>query len=48
MEKAEICHFNYVGDSVVAKKAHMAAGAITSNLKLDSSAVTVKVQNSKI
>ena len=43
MEKAEICHFNYVGDSVACKGAHMAAGAITSNLKLDSSPVVVKV-----
>ena len=42
-EKTEICHFNYVGSSVVARRAHMAAGAITSNLKLDASPISVKV-----
>lgn len=30
-------HFNYVGDSVLGNKSHLAAGVITSNLKLDSS-----------
>ena len=43
MDGAQISHFNYVGDSVVAPKAHMAAGAITSNLKLDSSLVKVSL-----
>ena len=42
-EKTEISHFNYVGSSVVARRAHMAAGAITSNLKLDSSPISVKM-----
>lgn len=47
-EKAEISHFNYVGDSVVAPKAHMSAGSITSNLKLDSSQVNVIYNEHKI
>jgi UDP-N-acetylglucosamine diphosphorylase / glucose-1-phosphate thymidylyltransferase / UDP-N-acetylgalactosamine diphosphorylase / glucosamine-1-phosphate N-acetyltransferase / galactosamine-1-phosphate N-acetyltransferase len=35
LDKSQICHFNYVGDSVLGEGAHLAAGAITSNLKLD-------------
>ena len=48
IEKAEISHFNYVGDSVVAQRAHMAAGAIISNLKLDSTPVSIKVGSHSI
>lgn len=36
-------HFNYIGDSVLGSGAHFAAGAITSNLKLDGSLVRVKL-----
>lgn len=36
-------HFNYVGDSVLGKKAHLGAGAVTSNLKSDRTPVTVKI-----
>lgn len=36
-------HFNYVGDSVLGVKAHLGAGAVTSNLKSDRSPVTVRV-----
>ena len=35
-------HFNYVGDSVLGYKAHMGAGAITSNVKSDKTLVSVK------
>ena len=41
-DKAQVPHFNYVGDSVLGYKAHMGAGAITSNFKSDGSSVTVK------
>lgn len=37
MDNCQIAHFNYVGDSILGVKAHFSAGAITSNLKLDSS-----------
>ena len=47
-DRAEISHFNYVGDSIVAKKGHMAAGSITSNLKLNSSLVTVQMGSVRI
>lgn len=36
-------HFNYVGDSVLGNKAHLGAGAICSNLRLDQAEVTVRV-----
>lgn len=35
-------HFNYVGDSILGVKAHLGAGALTSNLKSDRSPVCVK------
>lgn len=35
-------HFNYVGDSILGYKAHLGAGAITSNVKGDGTFVTVK------
>lgn len=34
-------HFNYVGDSILGYKAHMGAGAITSNVKSDKGMVCV-------
>lgn len=41
-------HFNYVGDSVLGFKAHMGAGAVTSNVKSDRSPVTVDFGGEKI
>ncbi len=38
----QVPHYNYVGDSVLGYKAHMGAGAITSNVKSDKSFVVVK------
>ena len=35
-------HYNYVGDSILGYKAHMGAGAVTSNVKADKTPVTVK------
>lgn len=32
-DRAQIPHYNYVGDSILGTKAHLGAGAITSNLK---------------
>jgi bifunctional UDP-N-acetylglucosamine pyrophosphorylase / glucosamine-1-phosphate N-acetyltransferase len=39
---AEIPHFNYVGDSVVGYKAHLGAGVILSNVRLDRKEISVK------
>jgi NDP-sugar pyrophosphorylase family protein len=38
---AEIPHFNYVGDSILGYKAHLGAGVILSNVKLDRADVSV-------
>ena len=35
-------HYNYVGDSILGFKAHMGAGAITSNVKSDYSSVIIR------
>lgn len=34
-DNVQVPHYNYVGDSVLGYKAHMGAGAITSNVKAD-------------
>ena len=39
---AQAPHYNYVGDSLLGHKAHMGAGAITSNLKADHSLVVIR------
>lgn len=39
---AQVPHFNYVGDSILGYKAHMGAGAVTSNLKSDKSLVCIR------
>ncbi|SHJ04702.1 acyltransferase [Parasporobacterium paucivorans] len=44
----QVPHYNYVGDSILGYKAHMGAGAITSNVKSDKSNVTVKVGGASI
>lgn len=38
----QVPHFNYVGDSVLGHRAHLGAGAVTSNVKGDRGNVTVK------
>jgi len=39
---AQVPHYNYVGDSILGYRAHMGAGAITSNVKGDKSLVVIK------
>lgn len=41
MAGAKLPHFNYAGDSVIGRKAHMGAGAVASNFKLDGSYIRV-------
>lgn len=38
----QVPHYNYVGDSVLGYKAHLGAGAITSNVKSDKGEVVIK------
>lgn len=45
---AQVPHYNYIGDSILGYKAHLGAGAITSNLKSDKSIVTVPSEDGKI
>jgi UDP-N-acetylglucosamine diphosphorylase / glucose-1-phosphate thymidylyltransferase / UDP-N-acetylgalactosamine diphosphorylase / glucosamine-1-phosphate N-acetyltransferase / galactosamine-1-phosphate N-acetyltransferase len=40
-DEAQIPHFNYVGDSIIGHRAHLGAGVILSNLKLDHSEITI-------
>ena len=37
----QVPHYNYVGDSILGYRAHMGAGAVTSNVKSDKSLVVV-------
>ena len=41
-DSAQVPHYNYVGDSILGYKAHLGAGAVTSNVKSDRTLVTVK------
>ena len=40
----QVPHYNYVGDSILGHKAHMGAGAVTSNVRGDKQCVTVRTQ----
>lgn len=44
----QVPHFNYVGDSIIGYKAHLGAGAVTSNVKSDKTNVTVSFGKDKI
>lgn len=41
-------HYNYVGDSILGYKAHMGAGAVTSNVKADKTTVTVRCGEERV
>jgi len=45
MDGAQVPHFNYVGDSILGNGAHLGAGAICSNLRLDQKEVTVRTND---
>ena len=40
-DNVQVPHYNYVGDSILGYKAHMGAGAVTSNVRGDRGLVTV-------
>lgn len=40
----QVPHFNYVGDSILGYRAHLGAGAVTSNVKSDKTQVSVRFQ----
>ncbi len=41
LEKVQVPHYNYVGDSILGNFAHMGAGSICSNLKADGKPVVI-------
>lgn len=44
----QVPHYNYVGDSILGRRAHMGAGAITSNVKSDKSLVSIRDGNGAV
>lgn len=46
-DRAQIPHYNYVGDSIIGYRAHMGAGSITSNIKSDKTMVTILKNGTK-
>ena len=46
--KVQVPHYNYVGDSILGYKAHMGAGAITSNVRSDKKLVKIKSKDKVI
>lgn len=40
-DEAKLPHYNYVGDSIIGYRAHLGAGAIASNLRLDKKTVRI-------
>lgn len=47
-DNVQVPHFNYVGDSILGYKAHLGAGAVTSNVKSDKTLVVVKTPNEAV
>lgn len=45
---AQVPHFNYVGDTIMGYKAHLGAGAVTSNVKSDKSLVKVHAEDGDV
>ena len=48
MDKVATPHYNYVGDSILGTGAHLGAGVICANLRLDKSSVSVKTPDGGI
>jgi NDP-sugar pyrophosphorylase family protein len=47
-DEAQVPHFNYVGDSILGHQAHLGAGVILSNVKLDHREIAVTVPEGSI
>ncbi len=48
LDRVQVPHYNYVGDSILGNYAHLGAGAICSNLKADKSNVTITINGEKL
>ncbi|MBR6502760.1 MAG: UDP-N-acetylglucosamine pyrophosphorylase [Clostridia bacterium] len=46
-DSVQVPHYNYVGDSILGYKAHLGAGAITSNVKSDKTNVSILLGNER-
>ena len=44
LDGVQVPHFSYVGDSILGNKAHLGAGAICSNLRLDQQPIHVRTE----
>jgi len=47
-DECQVPHFNYVGDSILGYRAHLGAGVILSNVKLDRQEITIVLPDGKI
>ena len=47
-DEAQVPHFNYVGDSILGYRAHLGAGVILSNVKLDRGEIAVAASEGNI
>ena len=47
-DEAQIPHFNYVGDSILGHKAHLGAGVILSNVRLDHAEISVRTADGSV
>jgi NDP-sugar pyrophosphorylase family protein len=47
-DEAQVPHFNYVGDSIIGHRAHLGAGVILSNVKLDRGEIAVATSEGNI
>lgn len=48
LDKVQVPHFNYVGDSILGNGAHLGAGVICSNLRLDQGTIWVKLKSGPV
>lgn len=44
-DEAQIPHFNYIGDSILGYKAHVGAGVVLSNVKLDHAEIVISTKH---
>src|SRR5256885_1905641 len=42
MDRVQVPHFSYIGDSILGNRAHFGAGAICSNLRLDQQPIVIR------
>ena len=45
LDGVQVPHFSYVGDSILGNKAHLAAGVILSNLRLDQKPISIVIDD---